>query len=188
MSRNLFLIYGAGGHARVLLEGLISTYGHNIVKGFFNDGDEPTVLSGIPVSSYQSTNYPEAKLLLGVGMPDVRRKLAAKVEHAFGTFIHPSAVVAKDVEIGEDTVVLAGAVIQTGAKIGRHVIINANVTIDHDAVIDDFVTTYPGVYIGANTLVSEGTLINPNATVMRNSITEPFSTIQPNTVYNAKFS
>lgn len=189
-SENLipYLIYGAGGHARVLMEGLTSVYGHNIVKGFFNDGEEPTFLSDVLVDRYRSDNNPQAKLLLGVGLPDIRKKLAAKVSHQFGTFIHPSATVAKDVEIGEGTVVLAGAVIQTGAKIGKHVIINANVTIDHDAVVEDYVTTYPGVYVGANAIVSEGTLISPNTTIMRNSITQPFSEIEPGMVYNTKFN
>lgn len=182
----LYLIYGAGGHARVLMEGLTSTYGDEIVVGFFNDGDGPTILSGVSVNRYRPDHHPQAKLLFGVGLPDIRKKLATKVSHQFGTFIHPSATVAKDVDIGEGTVVLAGAVIQTGAKIGKHVIINANVTIDHDAVAEDYVTTYPGVYVGANAIVSEGTLVNPNATIMRNSTTSRFSEIQPGTVYDAK--
>ncbi|WP_257666564.1 PglD-related sugar-binding protein [Parapedobacter tibetensis] len=174
MKSNKFVIYGAGGHARVLLEGLERYLGSGAVIGFFNDGDGPSTLAGIPVGPYQTELHPYARVLLGIGLPHLRKQVAAKVSHSFGTFIHPTATVAADVTIGEGTVVLAGAVIQTGAKIGNHVIINANVTIDHDAMLEDYVTTYPGVYVGAHAVIGEGCLLNPNVVMMRNIRTDEF--------------
>jgi len=82
-------------------------------------------------------------------------------------------------------VVLAGTVIQSGAKIGKHVIVNANATIDHDAIVEDYVTTYPGVYIGAGAIIGDGTLIHSNAVIMRGVILTPFAEIEPTAVLRA---
>lgn len=171
------LIYGAGGHARVLLDGLRKQFGEQAIQVFFNDGEEPKAIGDIPVVPYAPDYHPEARLLIGIGKPDIRERIVKKVTHEFGIFIHPQASVAADAHIGEGTVVLAGAVIQSQAKIGRHAIINANVTIDHDGIVEDFVTTYPGVYVGAHAVVGKGAIVNPNAVIMRFSQVAPFTEI-----------
>lgn len=179
---NDYLIYGAGGQARVLKD-LISTLGNtHKVLCFFNDSNTPTELGRIPVLPYDASFQPNIALVLGIGNSKVRKMLTEKVAHPFVTLIHPKASIANDVEIGEGTVVLAGAVIQSGAKIGKHVIINANVTIDHDAIVEDYVTTYPGVYVGAEATIAEGTTINPNVVIMKFMKTEAFSEIAPGQV------
>lgn len=178
MKVNHFLIYGAGGHARVLLDGLRKQFGEKTVHVFFNDGEEPKAIAGIPVVPYAADEHPEVNLLVGIGMPKIRECITEKVAHSFGIFIHPQASVASDAEIGEGTVVLAGAVIQSKAKVGRHAIINANVTVDHDGVVEDFVTTYPGVYVGAGAILGKGAIINPNAVIMRFSKVAPFVEIR----------
>lgn len=177
MNREHYLIYGAGGHARVLLDGIHKQFGEHAVQIFFNDGDDPKAIAGIPVVPYATDKQPEEKLLIGVGKPEIREHLAAKISHRFGIFIHPQASVASDAQIGEGTVVLAGAVIQSGAKVGRHTIINANVTIDHDGIVEDFVTTYPGVYVGYQAVLGKGSIINPNVVVMRFAKVAPFAEI-----------
>lgn len=158
------LIYGSGGHGKVVADcakclGLV-------IAGFFDREN-----------SYAADYKKEIPLLIAIGNPNVRREIARTCRHQFTHLIHPSAVVAEDVQIGEGTVILAGAVIQTGAVIGRHVIINANVTIDHDAVIDDFVTTYPGVYIGGEASIGRGAILNANVVVERSARIEDFTVL-----------
>lgn len=177
MNRERYLIYGAGGHARVLLDGLHKQFGEHAVQVFFNDGDEPKAIAGVPVVPYDADKHSEVSLLIGVGKPEIRERLTKKIAHCFGIFIHPNASVAADVHIGEGSVILAGAVIQSKAKVGKHTIINANVTIDHDGIVEDFVTTYPGVYVGAGAVVGKGAIINPNAVIMRLSQVAPFTEI-----------
>ncbi|SFC39059.1 acetyltransferase EpsM [Parapedobacter composti] len=178
MDSEHFLIYGAGGHARVLLDGIRKQFGPGVVHAFFNDGDQPKEIDGIPVLAYVSERFPDIPLLLGIGKPDVRERLAERVSHRFGTFIHPLASVASDAIIGEGAVVLAGAVVQSGAKVGRHVIINANATVDHDATVEDFVTTYPGVYVGFDAVVGHGAIVNPNVVIMRFAKVAPHTEIR----------
>lgn len=177
MTNSNYLIYGAGGHAKVLKD-LLEKLNLN-VEVFFDDSNKINEVKGIKVSPYDASILPENPLVLGIGNPKVRKLLSDKVNHSFSILIHPSAVIASDAIIGAGTVVLAGAVIQSGAKIGKHAIINSNVTIDHDAVLEDFVTTYPGVYVGAEAVVKEGVVVNPNSTIMRFSEIPAYYEIGP---------
>src|SRR5690606_20095262 len=184
MTTNNYLIYGAGGHAKVLKD-LIEKMNLE-VNAFFDDSNQVHEVKGIKVHPYDTSFSREKPLILGIGNPRVRKLLSEKVEHGYSTLIHPDAVVASDAIIEEGTVVLAGAVIQSGAYIGKHVIINSNVTIDHDAVVGDFVTTYPGVYVGAEAVVGEGAVINPNSVVMRFSQVPSYYEVGPMEVVNGK--
>lgn len=187
MENQKYVIYGAGGHARVLKNLVRSADPASEVLCFFNDSESPGETAGIPVHPYSKDLHPGASLLLGVGSAKVRKLLAAKVSHPLATFIHPSAFIADDVEIGEGTVVLPYAVIQSGARIGRNVLINSHVCVDHDAIVEDFVTTYPGVYIGGEAKVGEGCLLNPNSVVMRSSVVPASMEVMPGEVFHPDF-
>lgn len=158
-----YKIYGRGGHAKVLKD-LILLKGH-LFGGNFDDAD--------PDLNYIYNENDTASLIIGVGNNQLRRSIAERVQHQFGTLIHPSAYVAHDAVIGEGTVILAGAVIQAGAHIGKHVIINANVVVDHDAVIEDFVSIYPGAYIGGGAIIRSGVTLEANSVITRNSEVTP---------------
>lgn len=162
-----WVIYGAGGHARVIAD-LVHRHGDGLVC-FFADNPAMTTVKGAPVRTYDSDFAKEALMIIAIGNNAVRKNLAGKITHTFGTIVHPLAVVADDVKLGSGTVVLPGAVIQSGAYIGEHVIINAGVVIDHDAYIGDYTSIYPNAYVGGDATIGNGTLINPGAVIMRNS-------------------
>lgn len=159
-----YLIYGAGGHARVLAD-LILTINGKIIA-FIDDHLSLPQLNNFPVKGYDAL-HPEAQIVIGVGNNKIRGKIAGSLHHKAAVIIHPSAIVASDVEIGEGTVILANAVIQTGARIGKHVIINANACVDHDAVIEDFVHICPNVYIGGATVIGRGTTVTAGKIIPR---------------------
>jgi sugar O-acyltransferase (sialic acid O-acetyltransferase NeuD family) len=71
-------------------------------------------------------------------------------DFAFANAIHPSAVVAPDVELGEGSVVMAGCAINTGAKIGRHCILNTRSVLEHHGVMGDYASLGPGVVTGGS--------------------------------------
>lgn len=151
------LLYGNGGHAKVIKD-CLSLLGHDVSEQFSKE------------NPYNPDNNQDKKMIVAVGNNDTREKLVQEAKHRFLTIIHPSAVIASDVEIGEGTVILANAVIQAGAKIGKHCIINANVVIDHDVEISDYCSLYPCAYIGGESVISKGTSIEANTNVKRNSI------------------
>lgn len=155
-----FKIYGRGGHAKVIKD-LIIQRGY-LFGGNFDDEDSEL--------EYIFNVNDKSLMIIGIEDNEMRAVISHKVVHKFGTLIHPKADVSPSAIIGEGTVVLSGAVIQAGAKIGKHVIINANVVIDHDADIEDFVSIYPGTYIGAKAVIKTGIEIPANATIARGSI------------------
>jgi acetyltransferase EpsM len=159
-----YLIYGAGGHARVLAD-LISTINGKVVA-FIDDHSSLSQLNNIPVKRYDAS-HPEAQIVIGVGNNKIRKKIAGSLFHKVATIIHPSTVIASDVEIGEGSVILANAVVQTGARIGKHVIINANACVDHDAVIEDFAHICPNAYIGGAAVIGAGTTITAGKVIPR---------------------
>lgn len=153
---NDLVLYGNGGHAKVIKD-LVQKQGREVSYCF--DLQHP----------YDEQVLEKARLLIAIGQNDLRKKIAKEVKHDFAILIHPTAVIAEDVEIGEGSVVLAHAVIQAGSKIGKHCIVNANVVIDHDVKVHDFVNIYPGAYVGGGCIITESTVIEPNQVVPRNT-------------------
>lgn len=123
------MIQGNGGHAKVLMD-------------FVNDWDGAIVAVGD-----NKTRKLEVERLI-------------KEEWRFcPAQIHPRAYVARGVEIGEGTVVMAGAVIQPGARIGKHVIVNTCASVDHGCIVGDFAHIAPGVHLCGDVEVGEGALV-----------------------------
>lgn len=164
------LIYGAGGHARVIAD-LLKACGIKPVA-FIDDSLSLNEVDGIPVKRYDPGADPRAGIVIGIGNNAVREKIAASLSHQPAVLIHPRAVVAAGVLPGAGTVILANAVVQTGATIGKHVIINAGVCVDHDAVIEDYAHLYPNVYIGGGARVKAGVTVEAGTCIARNTVVE----------------
>jgi len=164
-----FVIYGAGGHAKVVYE-LITELGHQ-VDSFFDDSgvNQPFGNLGIPVHKYDPSIFPDAKLIIAVGNSVVRKKIADLVGHRFATLIHPQASVSRTANIGLGSIVLAHATVQADVQIGDHVIVNANTCIDHEVKVESFVHISPLCYIGSACLIQEGVTVQPATAILRNT-------------------
>lgn len=162
------IIIGAGGHARVIAD--IITLSGDIVLGFLDDKD-PQEFPGVSILGKLS-DIPEfqrdAYFIVGIGNNQIRKQIMESLDVNWSTAIHPSAVIASDVEIGMGTAIMANAVINTGSKIGRGVIINTAATIDHDNSISDFVHISPGVHLGGTVNIGSVTWIGIGAIVINN--------------------
>lgn len=109
--------------------------------------------------------------IVAVGDARTRQKLAQKLTQCglkLVTIIHPSAVVADGVEIGDGTVVMASAVVNPAARMGKLCVINTGATVDHDCVLGDLVQIAPGAHLGGTVKVGEGTLVGIGASVKQN--------------------
>lgn len=157
------LIYGAGGHGQVVAEALLAA-GQRVL-GFFDDGVTGTVL-GLPVfGPYSAQLHPEALLILAVGSPQLRARLAAQVSHAWGRAVHPSATLSPTAQVGVGAMVLPSAVVHTHARIGAHAIVNSAAVVEHHCTIGAFVHVSPGAVLCGGAQVGEGTLIGPGVVV-----------------------
>ncbi|MBN1326995.1 MAG: acetyltransferase [Candidatus Cloacimonetes bacterium] len=103
-------------------------------------------------------------------------------EERMATFIHPTAYIAPDVEIGNGTAILPQVIISPGVKIGRCCLIMSGAFIGHNDFIDDhchlaaqsclssMISIGRGVHIGLNATVREGLKIGAYATLGMGSV------------------
>lgn len=79
------------------------------------------------------------------------------------TFIHPSANVSENAEIGADTKVWINSQIREGARIGKGCIISKDTYIDENVTIGDRCKIQNGVSVYHGVTVEEEVFIGPNA-------------------------
>ena len=124
------VIWGASGHARTVADIVHLGRKYDPV-GFLDDitsqrRGEAFCGSTILGSREQMRELQEQgiyHILFGFGGCEARLRLGDWIHHQgfqLGTAIHPRAVVAADVQIGEGTVIAAGAVINPAARIGAN--------------------------------------------------------------------
>lgn len=171
--KNKLLIIGASGHGKVIADIALKM---NMWKTIaFLDDDENTKISmGIEVigtSLDAFKNIKDCDIFIAIGNNNVREKIQDKLLKAganIPVLIHPSAVIAEQVELGEGTVVMAGAVINCCTKIGRGCIINTGATIDHDNYLDDYVHISPGVHTAGTVKIGKGTWLGIGSVISNN--------------------
>ena len=77
--------------------------------------------------------------------------------------IHPSAIVAPDVQLGENVCIQAGVVIEPGVRIGAGTTVGAGSYLGHGAVLGQDCQIAPRVTIGARCLVGDRVIIHSGA-------------------------
>ena len=176
------LVYGAGGHAKVVID-IIEQQARYTIAGLLDD--DPG-LCGKRVYGYRvlGTRATAPKLRTGllrhvvvaVGDNAARLAIAAMLARqgwSFASAVHPRASIARGVKIGAGSVVMAGAVLNSDARLGQHVIINTCASVDHDCRIGSGVHIAPGcrlcggVRAGAGTLIGAGCVITPGVKLGR---------------------
>lgn len=143
------------------------------VLGFLDDDAEKKDIWGIPRLGRLAEWFAftkEALFITAIGSGEVRRRLAETAAVSWHTAIHPSALIGRDVEIGEGSVIMAGAVINSGSRIGRHCIVNTGAVVEHDNRIGDYVHLSPHATLCGTVTVEQMTHIGAGATVKNNLI------------------
>lgn len=163
------IIIGAGGHARVIADIVLSA--GDRVFGFLDDRADGEV-AGISILGKTGDwiNYRDAEFIIGIGDVGVRDAISAGMHEAkWYTAIHPSAVISRlGVHIGKGTAVMANAVINPGAVIGKHCIVNTSAVVEHDCVIDDFAHISVGAKLAGNVRIGSGSWIGIGTAVSNN--------------------
>ncbi|MDD5727010.1 MAG: acetyltransferase, partial [Victivallales bacterium] len=170
------LLYGGSGHAKVIVDCLVSR-GLKIA-GIFDDNPELASLSAIPViGSYDRNRQPELPLIISIGNNLIRKRLVPVISHNFAGAVHASAVISPSAVTGEGCAVIHGAVIQAGTVIGSHCIINTGAVVDHDCRLSDFVHISPGAVLCGNVKVGEGSHIGAGATIIQGKTIGKWATV-----------
>ena len=162
------IIIGAGGHGKVVADIALKNGYKDIC--FLDDNTTGTCLGFPIIGKVDLVGGLNAEYIIAIGSNKIRETVAEAHDVKWATLVHPSAQIGADVQIGEGTVVMAGAVINPGAKVGRHCIINTCAVVEHDNVLEDFVHISPNAALGGTVHVGRGTHIGIGAAV-RNNIT-----------------
>lgn len=172
-----FLVLGAGGHGRVVVD-LIQACGGRVVG--FVDRDRTKVgqrVDGIPVALDEESllgrlrtgDLPDGAeaLALGIGSNAARAaKLGMLPPSRFPVLVHPMAAVSPSSRMGPGTVVLATAVVNPSARLGSGVIVNSGAIVEHDCVLGDAVHVSPGAVLAGGVQVGARSWVGAGATVI----------------------
>lgn len=155
------VIAGAAGHARVVSDAAQASGRYELVGYLDRESGvtDPRMDAPVIGSDHQLSDliirYRIDAVVVAIGDNHLRCRVAALIgqlcpELRFGTVIHPQASLARDVEVGEGTVIMSGVVVNSGSRIGRHCLLNTQSSLDHDGVMEDGASLAPGSTLGGN--------------------------------------
>ena len=83
----------------------------------------------------------------------------------FFNFIHPTALIMDNVEIGEGSFIGAYSILTTNIKIGPHAILNRGNHIGHDCKIGSFFSAMPGVIVSGDVIIGDVVYMGTNSSI-----------------------
>lgn len=179
----MYILVGAGGHARVILDILLKE--KKKVLGFIDDNkvgtyeDFPIVGTTADTETILGENS-SLKFIICVGDNQIRERIANTLNNynvEYGNAIHPSAEIGSGVKLGFGTVVMANVVVNHSAHVGNHAIVNTAATVDHDCEIGDFVHISPGAHLAGSVMIRKGCHIGIGSSIIQNITVGPSSII-----------
>lgn len=142
-------------------------------------------LDSVKVISFEKLReeYPceEVKLIMGIGyaqMSNIRKRVFEQCKewgYQFENYIHPTAVIASDVVIGEGNNILEKVLIEVGCSIGNANLFFGGSIIAHGSILGDYntisvggtvagcVTIKNNCFLGASSVVKDHVVINDYA-------------------------
>lgn len=169
------VIWGAGGHARVVAD-IVQLAGEFEIIAFLEEHSAErhgTHLFGAPIVGGRES-LPGLRqdgvthAFIAIGDCAVRLRLAAIAQEQgfrLALALHPRAIIARDVIMGNGSVVMAGAIVNPGARIGENVIVNTAATVDHDGDIGAGAHIAPGVHLAGDVTVGAGAYLGIGSVV-----------------------
>lgn len=170
------LIFGAGGHAKVVIDCAEKSKKFKVIAVVDEKAKSSAfcghlVISESEIEKFLKKQKKQVYAVVAIGDNTLRSQVAHKIKEnfmklKFAVIVHPSAQLGKNVEIGEGTVVMAGAVINTDSQIGQHCIINTRAAIDHDCFLANFSSVAPGCTLGGKVKIGKNSAISLGASVI----------------------
>lgn len=176
---NKLIIIGTGDYAITAADYLEGAYE---LAGFAEEAAYRKLphLMGRPIFDFEKLPAlfpPDAcKLLVATGpnrVNTVRERLylqAKKTGYSFITFIHHKASVAASAEIGENSFLFPGSIVEPFAKVGNNCVLWSGAILAHHSSLEDHCFMAPGAKISGRVQVGKNCFIGINATVRDNLV------------------
>jgi len=176
-SKQKCVVLGCGGHGRVVLDILLNADAYQVV-GFV---DSNAHMVGRRVDGVKVLGRPDELVsihdefgvqhaIVAIGDNGVRRAFADRLDELGFTLInavHPSANLARNVTLGRNIVIAAGALVCAHCQIGDSVILNTGCIVDHESLIGTATHICPGARLAGRVTVESGAFIGIGATVIQ---------------------
>jgi sugar O-acyltransferase (sialic acid O-acetyltransferase NeuD family) len=172
------ILFGAGGHAKVMLEALeASRPGIEILIIDDNPEAAGRIILGRRVRGtrgWLAENSPGAAVAAAIGNNAARAELIGWLQaqgRRVETVVAPSAVASPSATLGTGSFLAPGAHVNAETILEPGVIVNTCASIDHDCRIGFAAHVAPGAHlcggvtVGARTLIGAGATIIPGMTV-----------------------
>ncbi|MDO8578306.1 MAG: acetyltransferase [Dehalococcoidales bacterium] len=189
------VIVGAGGFGREVLEIFKARNKIELewnILGFIDENEQMRgkVVNGYPVLGgldWLKANKGKRGLgcVCAIGDCTIRKKVVDRlvaIGIKFYNAIHPTVIMSEFVEMGEDVIICAGAVLTVNIVLGNHVQVNANCSVGHDAIIGDFCSLLPMVIVNGNDRLGEGVYVGTGANFIHQVSVGEWTTIGAGTV------
>lgn len=186
MSKEVSVLIGAGGHALVVLDAMISI-GKALPICAVDAAKRGSTVGGVPVeggdemlAALQARGVTHFVMGIGgLGTSDIRPRVwKAAVRSGLRplSVIHASALVSSSASIGAGTQILSRAVVNAGAKIGDGTIVNTAAVVEHDCSVGSFCHLAPmsclggGVRMGDSSHLGIGAVVREYRTLGRGTL------------------
>ncbi len=162
------VLLGVGGHAKVVWDTLSRMREENAIQVVAVLDDDarlwgkPFMNLTVQGAIHEIAQVQAEAAVIAIGDNAARRRVYETVKPLgipLLNVIHPSAVIAADVQLGDGIVVFANVVVNIGTRVGDNVILNTACTVDHDCVIGAHAHIAPGVHLAGGVSIGEGTLM-----------------------------
>jgi len=171
-------IIGAGGFGRevnLILQQLIKKQYHYRFLGYFDDEDKSEELDKLYLGTINHLNsYKEdISVVVAIGNGQVRKAVVDQIKNpkvSFLSLVSPYAIFNDLLEVGEGSIICAGANFTTNIKVGKFTVVNLNATIGHDCQLDDYSSVMPGANLSGDVHLKEEAFVGSGANIL-NGIT-----------------
>ena len=167
------IVYGAGGHARSLLEAIRSAGVFEAVALVDDNPDRAgTEVLGVPVVAGLDGVPGVEHAFVGVGgvaERETRTRVVGRLLAAGFTLppvVHASAAVSPWAELGRGVQILALAVVNAGAVLHDGAIVNTGAIVEHDCVVGAAAHVAPRATLGGDVSVGDGAHVGMGAVVV----------------------
>lgn len=167
-------IYGAGGlgrEVRVLAQQLNAHARWGEIF-FIDDITDQQVIAGTPVHRFEQLDYEHTEIVIAIGEPLAREKLAQKVvsKMQLATLIHPSVYISPCSQVGAGAIICDRSFISCDVKVGENTLIQPHACIGHDSIIGAHSVVSSNVTIAGNCQVGLGVFVGMNCAVKEKTV------------------
>lgn len=163
------IIIGAGGHGSVVKDIAVLNEKYDEIL-FLDDSDNTLNLTMGKTNTYEKY-IDNSEFFVAIGNNLIREKkqnMLIDNGARIATLIHPKSIIAKNIAIGQGTVVMAGAILNPCVNIGDGVIINTSSSVDHESIIGSFTHIAVGTHIAGAVKIDEKVFVGAGVTIINN--------------------